>query len=203
MTGDYPEALEEVIALLKRFPGVGRRSAERMALAMLKWETDQIRALGEAVRDIPERIGRGPDCGGVAAAGERCAVCADPTRDRSTICVVEESPQVFAIEKGGGYRGLYHVLGGRLSPLDGEIGENLSTGALLHRTAAGSGVREVILALGSDVEGRATAVYVADLLKANPVSISQPAQGLPAGADLSYADGATIRAAFAGRRGME
>ena len=203
MTGDYPEALEEVIALLKRFPGVGRRSAERMAMALLKWDEEQIRSLGDAVRAIPDRIGRCPECGNIAPAGMSCAVCSDPTRDRSTICVVEEPPQLFAIEKGGGYRGLYHVLGGKLSPLDGENGENLALEPLLQRTAGGSGVVEVILALGSDVEGRATAVYVAELLKQNPVRISQPARGLPAGADLSYADGATIRAAFAKRFGME
>jgi len=151
----------------------------------------------ECDAQTPKWLGRCPECGNIAPAGMSCAVCSDPTRDRSTICVVEESPQLFAIEKGGGYRGLYHVLGGKLSPLDGENGENLALEPLLQRTAGGSGVVEVILALGSDVEGRATAVYVAELLKQNPVRVSQPARGLPAGADLSYADGATIRAAFA------
>ena len=113
--------------------------------------------------------------------------------------MVEEPQQIFAIEKSGLYRGLYHVLGGRLSPINGINGEQLNLPSLLRRTAEGKGVREVILALSSDVEGRATTIYVAELLKQNPVKVSQPALGLPAGGNLSYADGATIRAALSGR----
>ena len=195
----YPEYLEDLMDLLKSMPGVGRRAAERMALAMLHWAPEKIQTFGTMIHDLPERVGFCPECGSLALAGERCSICTAPERDQSTICVVEEPQQIFAIEKSGLYRGLYHVLGGRLSPINGINGEQLNLPSLLRRTAEGKGVREVILALSSDVEGRATTIYVAELLKQNPVKVSQPALGLPAGGNLSYADGATIRAALSGR----
>lgn len=195
----YPEYLEDLMDLLKTMPGVGRRAAERMALAMLNWAPEKLQTFGTLIHDLPERVGFCPECGGIAQAGERCGICSVSGRDRSTICVVEEPQQIFSIEKSGLYRGLYHVLGGRLSPINGMNGENLNLESLLRRTAEGSGVQEVILALSSDVEGRATMIYVAELLQKNPVKVSQPALGLPAGGNLSYADGATIRAALSGR----
>lgn len=195
----YPVRLEELIDALKALPGVGRRGAERMALAMLKWEPEKLAKTGALIAALPERIGRCPECGAIAEAGQSCRICAMPGRDRGLLCVVEDSTQVFAIEKSGHYRGVYHVLGGRLSPLDHENGENMSTAALLDK-AAGGAYREIILALSSDVEGRATAVYLGELLRASGVKVSQPALGLPAGASLSYADAATISAAFSGRR---
>lgn len=198
-TAEYPEALETLIELFKGLPGVGRRGAERMALAILKWPEEKLEKLALALRELPVAIGRCPECGAWAAAGERCRVCAAPGRDRRVVCVVEEPQQIFTIEKSGQFRGFYHVLGGRLSPLDGENGENLSTGRLLERVGEGE-ITEVILALSSDVEGRATAVYLADLLKPSGVKITQVASGLPAGANLAYADAATIGAAFSYRR---
>ena len=196
---DYPPLLEDLIAALKTLPGVGRRGAERLALAMLKWPPEKLQSLSEMIGGLFAGIGRCSECGAIAPAGELCAVCGAPGRDRSVLCVVEEPQQIFAIEKSGIYRGLYHVLGGRLSPLDGKNGENLSTEALLARAGSGE-CREVILALSADVEGRATAIYLAELLRKTAVRVSQPALGLPAGSNLSYADAATIGAALTGRR---
>ena len=125
-------------------------------------------------------------------------VCGRPDRDGGTVCVAETMAQMFAIESSGNFRGRYHVLGGRISPMDAENGAGLNLPKLLERARSGE-VREVILALSSDVEGRATAIYIAELLKGAPVRVTQPALGLPAGANLSYADGATITAALTGR----
>lgn len=198
----YPEALEELIAYFKLLPGVGRRGAERMVLSMLDWDADQQRDFGRALAALPENIGYCPDCGAVCAPQKKCDICADLRRDRSQICVVETMSQLFAVEKGNYYRGCYVVLGGRISPLDGEDGSSLNI-PLLRRRAADPETKEIILALSSDVEGRATAAFLAEQLADLPVKLTRPALGLPAGANLSYADGATIAAAFSGRTGIE
>ncbi len=198
-SADYPEALESVIALLKTLPGIGRRAAERSTLAMLRWQPEKLGELAGRLAELQEKVGACPECGAWAAAGELCRVCSAPNRDRATICVVEEAAQIFTIEKSGQYRGLYHVLGGRLSPLDGCDADDLAIEPLLRRASDGT-VREVILALSADVEGRATAVYLHGLLEPVGVRLSQPALGLPAGSNLAYADAATISAALSGRR---
>lgn len=194
----FPEAVDELIEYLKLLPGIGRRGAERMALAMLDWDDNMLNSLGEAIAALPEKVGKCPECGAIAPAGQKCAICQDPRRDDSQICVVETTTQLFAVEKGNYFRGKYLVLGGRISPLDGEDGSSLNL-ALLKERAARSETKEVILALSSDVEGRATAAFIAGLLADLPVKLTRPALGLPAGANLSYADGATIAAAFSGR----
>lgn len=199
---DYPDVVEEMIAALKTLPGVGRRGAERLALAMLKWPPEKQYALGALLASLPEKIANCPDCGAIAVAGERCTICSSPGRDHTLLCVVEEPQQIFTIEKSGFYRGMYHVLGGRLSPLDMKNGEELTTDELLERVRTGA-FQEVILALSADVEGRATAVYLAGLLKESGVRISQPALGLPAGSNLAYADAATIQAALNGRLSVQ
>ena len=139
---------------------------------------------------------------GRPAGGVLCPICQSPKRDRSVICVVEDFTQLRTIESGGAYRGLYHILGGKLAPLEGRTAESLAIPSLLKRLADGS-VKEVILALCPDVEGRATEVYLSGLLKEKGVRISRLAQGLPAGTDLSFADAATISAALSGRRPVE
>ena len=194
----YPDAVEEVMLFLKQLPGVGKRGAERMVLAMLDWDKSDLNAFAAAVKNAAENITGCPECGNCAENGALCPVCADPRRDGSTICVVENIPQLIAVERGGNYRGKYLVLGGKLSPLDGENGENLNIDLLLAQ-AAKPEVKEISLALSPDVEGRATTAYLAELLKDSPVNLSRPAQGLPAGANLSFADGATVAAAFSGR----
>ncbi len=195
----YPGHLESLMELLRTLPGVGKRAAERMVLAMLKWDTEKQSTFGRLMLELHENVISCPECGAIAEAGKRCPVCGDSGRDRSCLCVVEDPQQIFAVEKSGTYHGLYHVLGGRLSPLSGNNGENMTTEKLLER-ASRPECREVILALGADVEGRATAVFLAELLKKCDVRVSQPALGLPAGAGIGYADGATIAAALAGRK---
>ncbi len=185
--------------LLRTLPGIGRRAAERAALSILKWDAEKQQTLGKLIAGLDQTVGFCPECGAISARDTLCPICADPTRDRSVLCVVEEPQQIFAIEKSGTYRGLYHVLGGRLSPLSGGNGEDLTTGFLLKRAGCAE-CREVILALGADVEGRATAIFLAGLLKESHVKVTRPALGLPAGAGIGYADAATISAAFDGRR---
>ncbi len=184
--------------MLRLLPGVGRRGAERLALALWKWSPEQLGVLGRTLAGLPETLGVCPECGALAVAGEKCGICRQPNRDRGLICVVEEAPQLFAIERSNQFRGLYHVLGGRLSPLENRTAESLNLEPLLAKARSGE-VREVILALGADVEGRATAVYLSELLRDTPVRISRPAIGLPAGANLAFADAATIGVALTAR----
>ena len=198
MAAQYPDAVEELIGELKRLPGIGRRGAERIALAMLDWPPERIEGLGKLLAATPRTIQPCPECGALAEAGKKCKICADPARDRSLLCVVESMAQLFAVEAGNHYRGLYLLLGGHLSPLDAETGSGLNIAALKARAFSGE-VKEIIFALSSDVEGRATGVYLSELLDGAPAKISRLALGLPAGANLSYADSATIAAAFSGR----
>ncbi len=195
----YPEAIQELMELLRGLPGVGRRSAERMALQLYAWETPKLEALAETLATLHERIGVCPECGAMSSGKDAlCGICSSALRDGSQICVVEDFPQMRSIEAGGVYKGRYHLLGGTLAPLEGRLADSLAIEPLLKRIESG-GVREVILALSPDVEGQATAIYLANLLKDKPVKISRPAQGLPAGSDLSYADPATIAVALNGR----
>ena len=198
----YPEAAEFLIESFRQLPGVGRRGAERMVLQLLNWDPEDQRRFGLAVAKLPETLGHCPRCGGLAARDQICDICADARRDDSLLCVVEDMPQLLAVEKGMAYRGRYLVLGGRLSPLDGEDGSHLNLELLRSRAASGD-VKEIILALGSDVEGRATSAYLAEMLGDLNLRITRPALGLPAGANLSFADGATISAAFSARREID
>ena len=197
----YPEAIKELMEYFRRLPGIGRRGAERLVSAMLEWPPEETAALGESLRDLHSRIGKCPSCGSWAAHGGVCRICADPRRDTSTLCVVETMAQLAAVESSGKYSGRYLVLGGRISPLDDETGEGLNLDMLREQVSRG-GITEVIRALSSDVEGRATAVFLSELLAEFPVKVTRPALGLPAGANLSYADAATIGAALAGRTGV-
>ncbi len=198
----YPAALAELMELMKTLPGIGRRSAERMAIAILKWDTAKLEAAGEIMRTLHDRVGECSVCGNLAdGSGENalCPFCASTDRDTSSICVVEDALQIRTIEAGGVFKGVYHVLGGRIAPLEGKGIESISIDKLEQRLDEG-GFREIILALSPDVEGQATAVYLANRLKSRPeLRISRPARGLPAGSDLSYADPATIAAALSGR----
>ena len=194
----YPDSIEELMVFLKQLPSVGKRGAERMVLAMLEWDKSDISAFAAAVERIASEITRCPECGNCAENGSLCVVCSDTSRDLSQLCVVETISQLLAIEKGGSFKGRYLVLGGKLSPLDGENGENLNFDLLMKRASMPE-VKEVIIALSSDVEGRATTAYITELLENSNVELSKPAQGLPAGANISFADSATLTAAFSGR----
>lgn len=195
---DYPEAVDELIEILRRLPGIGRRSAERMALSLLKFPAEELRFFGNALLQLPERVGECRVCGNLTCAGELCPICASPRRDESVICVVEDFTRIAGLERSGGFNGLYHVLGGRISPLDDELEDSLRINALAERIATGK-VKELILALGGDIESRATALYVARKFEGQVPKITKLAQGLPAGGDLAYADSATILAALNGR----
>lgn len=194
----YPAAIEELMLFLKQLPGVGKRGAERMVMDILNWEKSDIASFANAVLKIAADITFCPECGNCAEHGQLCSICSDTRRDNTILCVVETIPQLLAVESGGSYRGKYLVLGGKLSPLDGENGENLNFDLLLKQSAKPE-LKEIILALSSDVEGRATMIYLTELLKDFPGSLTRPAQGLPAGANLSFADSATVAAAFSGR----
>lgn len=195
---DYPLAVQELIAQLKRMPGTGRRSAERLALWFLQRGSSEARALAAALSQAVDTTSTCPECGFFATRGELCTACSDPARDTSLICVVEQATDVLPIERCGFFRGLYHCLGGRISPLDGVMPEDLSVAHLLERVRSHPN-SEVILAVGSDVEGEATALYLAEQLSALPCRVSRLAQGMPAGAGLGQADAVTLMRALQGR----
>ena len=196
---NYPDSVEKLMKILKKLPGVGKRGAERYALSMLKWEPEKLSELGELLKNLNEEIGVCPECGALSNAGESCNICSSHARDKKILCVVEDFSQLCTIENSNVYHGLYHILGGKISPLDDEFGENLRIEELLNRVK-GNGVQEVIIALGADVEARASAIYIAELLKDIPeLKVTQLSQGIPAGANLIYADNATINLALRNR----
>jgi len=197
----YTESMERLIEELGKLPGIGRRTAERLAFHLLGAEKDEAKALADAIRDIKTRVGRCAECGALAE-GEQCNICASPRRDRSRICVVEKPSDVIRLEATGGYNGLYHVLGGLLAPMDGQGPERLDVEALCRR-ASSVDVEEVILALSPTAEGDGTALWVAEQLKQTSVRVTRLARGLPTGAGLDYANTGQLSDALRGRRDME
>lgn len=196
---NYPDSVENLIKILKRLPGVGKRGAERYALNILKWDAEKVAEFGELLQNLHDEIGFCPECGALSNADEKCSICSSVNRNHSQICVVEDFSQLCTIENSDVYHGLYHILGGKISPLDDEFGENLRMEELLERVKKYD-VEEVIIALGADVEARASAIYIADALKVFPnLRVTQLSQGIPAGANLTYADGATINLALRNR----
>jgi recombination protein RecR len=193
-------AIDDLATELARLPGIGRKTALRLTYHLLKQSPEQCRRLAEALLTIGERVRPCVRCFNLTE-DELCSICRDPRRDAAIICVVEEASDIGAIERAGEFRGLYHVLGGRLSPLDGIGPEDLAIGPLLDRLT-GDGVREVILATNPSLEGEATALYVQRQLAGRPVTVSRIARGLPVGGDLEYADGVTIAQALSARREM-
>ena len=194
----YSPAVERLITELSRLPGIGPRTAQRLAFHMLKVRPEDILPLAAAIVDVKEKIGFCRRCFNLAE-GELCTICADARRDDSLICVVEQSADIVPIERTREFRGLYHVLGGALSPLDGVDPADLHVAELIDRVA--DGVDEVIVATNPTMTGEATALYIADLLPAG-VRVSRLASGLPVGGDLKYADELTLGRAFTGRREM-
>lgn len=194
-------AIEDLTAELSRLPGIGRKTALRLTYFMLKRSPDESRRLARAIENVAERVRECSRCGNLTEA-DPCSLCGDPRRDRSVICVVEEAADIGAIERAGEYRGLYHVLGGRLSPLEGVGPEELNIDTLLARIgdADGEGVGELIIATNPSVEGEATALYIQKLVRPRGVRVTRLARGLPVGGDLEYADGVTIAEALSGRR---
>jgi recombination protein RecR len=188
--------LEVLIRKFSKLPGIGPKSASRLAFHILSMETVEVESLAAAMIDLKRNTYTCSVCGGIAD-GDECAICRDDARDRGLICVVEDAKDVLTIEGTGGYRGLYHVLAGLISPLDGIGPENLNIRTLVGR--CGGGVREVILALNPSVEGDATALYLAQIVNPLGVTVSRIAHGLPVGADIEFADNATILKSLEGR----
>ena len=193
-----PEPLARLIEHLQRLPGIGAKSAQRLAFHLLKSPRDEVETLAQAMRDVKDRVTYCSICGNITDA-DPCTYCADANRDHRLICVVEEPQNVTAIEKTRGFKGTYHVLMGALSPLHGVGPDDLKIKGLLERVGAGS-IEEVILATNPNVEGEATAIYLARLLKPLGVRVSRIAMGVPVGSDLEYADEITMQKSMEGRR---
>ena len=190
------EALQELVEELSRLPGIGRKSAQRLALHIMKRPREEVARMANALVGVKDRIRTCSICCNITEQ-DPCAVCASAKRDKSLVCVVEEPNDVMAIENTNEFRGVYHVLGGALSPLDGIGPDDLKTAELLARITGN--VTEVILAMNPNVEGEATTIYLTRLLKPLGVKVSRIARGLPVGSDLEFADLATLSRALEGR----
>jgi recombination protein RecR len=197
MAAALSPSVENLVAQLTRLPGVGTRTAQRLAFHLLSTPRDEAVALAQAISEMRERVRFCAECGNLTEQ-ERCEICEDARRDRSVICVVEQPVDVVSLERTHEYRGLYHVLGGALSPLDGVEPGDLRIASLLERVARG-GIDEVVLATNPTMTGEATAAYLADRLRGR-VTVTRLASGLPVGGDLEYADEVTLGRALAGRR---
>lgn len=197
----YEGVVQDLIDELGRLPGVGPKGAQRIAFHLLSTDPDDVTRLAHALQQIKDKVQFCLTCGNVAEA-EQCRICLDPRRDAASICVVEQSQDVQAIERTREFRGRYHVLGGSINPIGGVGPEDLAVKELMTRLADGT-VTEVIIATDPDLEGEATATYLARLLHSMGVPISRLASGLPVGGDLEYADEVTLGRAFEGRRLIE
>jgi recombination protein RecR len=196
----YEGPVQDLIDELGRLPGIGPKSAQRIAFHLLKVETADAERLARAIHEVKAKVHFCRVCWNVAE-GELCRICRDSRRDTSVVCVVEEPKDLVAIEKTQEFRGRYHVLGGAISPIEGVGPDDLRIRELLHRIEP-EGIGEVILATNPNIEGEATAMYLARLLSPLGVRVTRPASGLPVGGDLEYADEVTLGRAFAGRREM-
>ncbi len=192
-------AIDDLNRELAKLPGIGRKTATRLTYHLLKQPRESIERLAESLKAAAARVTSCSQCGNLTE-DDPCPICQDPRRDDSKVCVVEEASDIEAIERAGEYRGLYHVLGGHLSPLDGVRPEDLRIDALSQRVSDGSQVKEVILAPNHSMEGEATATYLGEVLKGVDAQVTRIALGLPVGGDLQYADGVTIAQALVARR---
>jgi len=207
----YAGPISRLIAELSKLPGIGQRTAQRLAFHILRADDDDALALADSIREVKEKVGLCETCFNLAE-GPRCRICEDARRDQSLICVVEEPADVIPIERTGEYRGVYHVLGGALSPIDGIDPEDLRIAELLDRV--NGEVKEVVLATNPTTTGEATALHIADALREHPptrsggdaesgeVAVTRLASGLPVGADLEHADEVTLGKALAGRQSL-
>ena len=200
MSVDQQGLLAKLVRELVRLPGIGQKSAQRLAFHLLKAEREDAMRLADAIQAVKDGLSFCRQCRNIAE-GELCEFCRDPKRDRSKILVVEEPSTLYAVERAGGYRGLYHVLLGVLSPLDGVGPSDIRAEELLDRVKAG-GVEEVIVATNPTIEGEATAIYLTRLLKPHHVRVSRIAYGIPVGMDIEYADEVTLVKSIEGRRAL-
>ena len=201
MSAVYEGALQDLVEEFGKLPGIGPKSAQRLAFHILQSESADVSALAHALTDVKKRVRFCDVCGNVSEESE-CTVCQDPRRDRSIICVVEEPKDVVAIERTREYRGLYHVLGGAIDPMAGVGPDNLRIKELMSRLQNDE-VKECVIATDPNLEGEATATYLVRLLNSIGVTVTRLASGLPVGGDLEYADEVTLGRAFSGRREMD
>jgi recombination protein RecR len=195
----FSPAVENLVSQLTRLPGVGTRTAQRLAFHLLRVPKDEAAALAGAIAEVKERVRFCTECGNLTEE-DVCAICSDARRDRAVVCVVEQPADLISLERTHEFRGLYHVLGGALSPIDGVEPEHLRIGELMQRVER-NGIEEVVLATNPNMTGEATAAYLADRLRGR-VRVTRLASGLPVGGDLEYADEVTLGRALAGRREM-
>ena len=191
------QSVERLVTELSRLPGIGRKTAQRLAFWILKMKKEDAKRLAAAIVDVKEKVVRCSNCFNITE-NDPCAICTDVKRDQLTICVVEEANDILALEKSGEYRGVYHVLEGALSPLDGIGPDQIRTRELMTRMK--DDVKELILATNPNVEGEATAVYIAKMVKPLGIKVTRIARGLPIGSDLEYADQNTLSKALQGRQ---
>ena len=196
----HPGPIQRLITELSRLPGIGQRTAQRLAFHILRADDTEAFGLAEAIREVKEKVGLCEVCFNLADE-PRCRICEDERRDHAMICVVEEPADVIPIERTHEYRGVYHVLGGALSPIDGVDPEDLKIAELVRRTDGGE-VREVVLATNPTTTGEATALHIAEMLR-DRVTVTRLASGLPVGADLEHADEVTLGRALSGRRTLD
>ena len=193
-----PASLQELVEQFKKLPGIGAKSAQRLAFHVLRTPREDAERLCQAIRDVKDRVTYCTTCNNITDA-DPCPLCDDPRRDHRLICVVEEPQNITVVERAGGFRGVYHVLMGTISPLQGVGPDDLKIKGLLARLSGGA-VDEVILATNPTVEGEATAIYLARLLKPLGLRVTRIATGIPVGSDLDYADDLTVGKAIDGRR---
>jgi recombination protein RecR len=195
---DFAEPLARLITEFKRLPGIGQKSAQRIAFHLLRVSRDSAEQLSQAILDVKDKLGLCSRCGNISDA-ELCQYCSDPTRNQEIICVVEEAHNIVGIESTRQYNGLYHVLGGAMSPLRGIGPEQLNIRRLVQRVGEGA-VQEIVVATNPNVEGEATAVYLSKLLKPAGMKVTRIGMGIPVGSDIEYADEVTMWKAMEGRR---
>ena len=196
-----PAAVKDLIEELKRLPGIGQKTAERLSFYLMRGEKEQVEKLARSIRNIKEKVILCSNCHGITEV-DPCDICQDPKRDHHLICVVEEPYDVYVMENMGDYKGEYHVLMGVISPLDGIGPQDLTTEDLKEKVSK-NGTREVILATNPDMEGESTAVYIARMLKGAGVKVTRIARGLPVGGDIEYADPVTLKKSMEGRMEIE
>ena len=198
MADSFPPALENLITQLHQLPGIGKRTAQRLAIYLLKDTDEYVKELSQAILRIKDEIKQCENCYNITES-KRCEICTDPRRDQSVICVVEDIVDIFAIEKSNEYRGLYHVLGGVISPLSGVSPDDLRIDELFRR-AENPEVQEILLALNPSTEGEATMIYLSKIFRATKIKVTKIASGIPLGSHLEFIDDATIGRAILSRR---
>jgi len=195
-----PKSIENLTEQFSRLPGIGPKTASRLAFAMLQKQSEYIAEFGAAILNLKKNLHPCPTCFMITDEKSECVVCQDPTRDQTMLCVTEEVLDVIALESSGSFKGYYHILGGVISPIDGIGPDQLRISELLHRIKNNHHLNEVIMATNPSLEGEATALYISEKLKDLPITITRIARGLPIGGDLEYADEVTLQRALEGRQ---